>query len=86
MIYVCKDKAFAEIRKMFYGKNAEIRKMFYGKMPKSVKCFMVKMPKSVKCLPILEEKRKLKSRNILMNLCHNESPKSCCTWEILALF
>lgn len=44
------------------------------------------MPKSVKCLPILEEKRKLKSRNILMNLCHNESPKSCCTWEILALF
>lgn len=55
-------------------------------MPKSVKCFMVKMPKSVKCLPILEEKRKLKSRNILMNLCHNESPKSCCTWEILTLF
>ena len=64
MIYVCKDKAFAEIRKMF----------------NSV------LPKSVKCLPILEEKRKLKSRNILMNLCHNESPKSCCTWEILALF
>lgn len=28
MIYVCKDKAFAEIRKMFYSKNAEIRKMF----------------------------------------------------------
>ena len=75
MIYVCKDKAFAEIRKMFMAK-----------MPKSVKCFMTKMPKSVKCLPILEEKRKLKSRNILMNLCHNESPKSCCTWEILTLF
>lgn len=28
MIYVCKDKAFAEIRKMFYRKYAEIRKMF----------------------------------------------------------
>ena len=75
MIYVCKDKAFAEIRKMFNSV-----------LPKSVKCFILKMPKSVKCLPILEEKRKLKSRNILMNLCHNESPKSCCTWEILALF
>ena len=86
MIYVCKDKAFAEIRKMFMVKMPKSVKCFMAKMPKSVKCFMVKMPKSVNCLPILEEKRKLKSRNILMNLCHNESPKSCCTWEILALF
>lgn len=29
MIYVCKDKAFAEIRKMFQFRFAEIRKMFY---------------------------------------------------------
>ena len=28
MIYVCKDKAFAEIRKMFWREYAEIRKMF----------------------------------------------------------
>ena len=39
MIYVCKDKAFAEIRKMFYGKNAEIRKMFYGKNAEIHKMF-----------------------------------------------
>ena len=45
MIYVCKDKDFAEIRKMF---NLIL--------PKSVKCFGANMPKSVKCLPILEEK------------------------------
>ena len=29
MIYVCKDKDFAEIRKMFYPCFAEIRKMFW---------------------------------------------------------
>lgn len=29
MIYVCKDKNFAEIRKMFWCKYAEIRKMFW---------------------------------------------------------
>ena len=45
MIYVCKDKDFAEIRKMF---NLIL--------PKSVKCFGANMPKSVKCLTILEEK------------------------------
>lgn len=28
MIYVCKDKDFAEIRKMFWREYAEIRKMF----------------------------------------------------------
>lgn len=28
MIYVCKDKDFAEIRKMFLFEYAEIRKMF----------------------------------------------------------
>lgn len=28
MIYVCKDKDFAEIRKMFLCEYAEIRKMF----------------------------------------------------------
>ena len=28
MIYVCKDKDFAEIRKMFWCEYAEIRKMF----------------------------------------------------------
>lgn len=28
MIYVCKDKCFAEIRKMFWCEYAEIRKMF----------------------------------------------------------
>lgn len=28
MIYVCKDKGFAEIRKMFLCEYAEIRKMF----------------------------------------------------------
>ena len=28
MIYVCKDKDFAEIRKMFWYEYAEIRKMF----------------------------------------------------------
>ena len=39
MIYVCKDKAFAEIRKMFYGKNAEIHKMFYGKNAEIRKMF-----------------------------------------------
>ena len=44
MIYVCKDKDFAEIRKMF---NLIL--------PKSVKCFGSNMPKSVKCLTILEE-------------------------------
>ena len=45
MIYVCKDKDFAEIRKMF---NLIL--------PKSVKCFGANMPKSVKCLTVLEEK------------------------------
>ena len=39
MIYVCKDKAFTEIRKMFYGKNAEIRKIFYGKNAEIRKMF-----------------------------------------------
>ena len=39
MIYVCKDKAFAEIRKMFYSKNADIRKMFYGKNAEIRKMF-----------------------------------------------
>lgn len=39
MIFVCKDKAFAEIRKMFYSKNAEIRKMFYSKNAEIRKMF-----------------------------------------------
>ena len=56
MIYVCKDKDFAEIRKMFNLILPKSVKYFNLILPKSVKCFGANMPKSVKCLTILEEK------------------------------